>query len=94
MLCLNTCVHYAMFNSESMSSAPQTFTIPCDADIPSLFFYNFERHDAVSLLSACAMGTRSFSLLSDYYPPNGLPLLPPDFSDHNSILKFCETDNF
>lgn len=56
MSCLNTCVHYAMFNSEPMSLAPQTFTIPCDADIPSLFFYNFEIHDAVSLLSACAMG--------------------------------------
>lgn len=56
MLYLNTCVHYAMFNSESMSLAPQTFTIPCGADIPSLLFYNFEIHDAVSLLSACAMG--------------------------------------
>lgn len=38
-----------------MSLVLQIFTILCGEDTQSLFFYNFEIHNAVSLFSACAM---------------------------------------
>lgn len=85
-----------MFNSESMSSAPPNICYSLWCRHPqSLLLYFWKTRCSVSTVSLCnGRDTRSFSSLSSYYPPNGLPLLPPvPYSPQTSVATTLLSDS-